>query len=173
MFRIFLPLLLACSLQALEVLPPNEEAALEALKNSLKAELKLDEVQQLLMPSGKQCFSGMEEPEESSPKVFISFSVPESVWISLSPEMEECGGSFVLRGLPKNSFQELASKVLKLRQSGVRAPLLISPEDFEKHQIKKVPTFIFYEEGEVFKLSGSVSFRYALEKFLSGGACGS
>lgn len=164
MLRRLLPLLLAASLQALQ--PLSQEEALDLLKNSLKADFQLDEAERLLKPSGRQCLGG-QEPEESSHKVFISFSVPESIWLSLSREMEAHGASFVLRGLPKNSFRELASRVLKLRKSGLRAPVLVSPFEFERHRVDKVPAFLFYEGEEEFKLSGSVSFGYALEKFLS------
>ena len=44
----------------------------------------------------------------NGPAVCISFSVPASIWIELSQELEKVDGYFVLRGLPEialKSFQ--------------------------------------------------------------------
>jgi hypothetical protein len=35
--------------------------------------------------------------------VFVSFSMPEAVWLSLSEEAVKAGGVLVLRGLPDNN----------------------------------------------------------------------
>lgn len=102
----------------------------------------------------------------SEPKIFVamSFSVPESVWLSLSKELEKAGGIFVLRGLPNNSFNELASKLLSLKSKGVNAPIQLDPKFFQVHHITSVPAFLIKEEREVYKIQGNISLKFALSK---------
>ena len=104
----------------------------------------------------------------SDPKIFvaISFSVPDNVWISLSKELEKEGGVFVLRGLPNNSFSELAAKLLSLKKSGVNAAIQLNPIFFQTHQITNVPAFIVKAGDEFNKISGNISLKSALEKML-------
>lgn len=95
--------------------------------------------------------------------VFISFSVPDATWLSLSNEIAKINGVFILRGLPNNSFQELAQRLLKLRQNRVNAEIQINPELFEKYGITSVPTFVISEEGKFDKVSGNISPSYAID----------
>lgn len=96
--------------------------------------------------------------------VFISFSVPDETWIMLSNELEKTDGIFVLRGLPENSFRELAVKMQDLRKKGIMATVQIDPLLFEKYGIEQVPCFVIAEEKRFDKLSGNVTLAYALEK---------
>ena len=71
-------------------------------------------------------------------KVYISFSVPEATWIEFSKPLEKLGGSFVLKGLPNNSFREFASRIMHLRKAGVLAPITIDPTSCET--VSQVPS---------------------------------
>lgn len=97
--------------------------------------------------------------------VFVSFSMPDSLWVSLSQELEAVGGVFVIQGLPTNSFKELAHKIYELRQKNVNADIQLHPQLFQDYEIHHVPTFVVQEEEEWHKLAGSVSVAFALEQF--------
>ena len=70
---------------------------------------------------------------------FISFAVPLESWKEHSYFLKKTGGSFVLRGLPKNSFPILSQKLLELRKAGLRAPILLDPSSFENYEIDRYP----------------------------------
>lgn len=112
----------------------------------------------------KNCFTGdlltiLEEPKL---QIFISFSVPDNIWCSLSHDLAKLGGSFVLVGLPNNSFSELSEKIIKLKKMGVDAQIQIDPIAFKKFQISNVPTFVVSDDNKFDKISGSISLEYAL-----------
>jgi conjugal transfer pilus assembly protein TrbC len=101
--------------------------------------------------------------------VFMSFSIPDHAWISLSQELEKMGGAFVLRGLPNQSFQALACKILKLKEQGVNAPIQLDPKSFLKFEINQVPAIVVVEKQIFDKISGHVSLKFALEKMAEHG----
>jgi type-F conjugative transfer system pilin assembly protein TrbC len=105
------------------------------------------------------------QEEEESLKMCISFSMPEEALLFLSKELEFYGGSFVLRGIPKNSFPEFFKKLKHLRDRGINAPFSIDPDLFEKFSIEGVPTLLLMTEEGVDKLVGNVSIRDSLERF--------
>lgn len=111
-----------------------------------------------------QCTKGdLSTVEESKLMVFMSFSIPDNLWVALSKEVEKAGGIFVLRGLPNNSFQELAKKILRLKQLGVNAPIQINPKVFQQYEIQEVPCFVtISEQGLYDKISGNISLDFAL-----------
>ncbi len=96
--------------------------------------------------------------------VFMSFSLPEQVWLSLSKEMESRGGVFVLRGLPQNSFGLLGKKIYDLRKKGMKGTVQIDPRLFIKYSVDKVPCFVFQERENYNKTTGNISLEFALEK---------
>jgi conjugal transfer pilus assembly protein TrbC len=110
-----------------------------------------------------ECFSPKEE--EESLKMCISFSMPEEAFLFLSKELEFHGGSFVLRGIPKNSFSEFFKKIQHLRDIGLQAPFSIDPDLFEEFSRNGVPTLLLMGEEGVDRLVGNVSIRDSLEKF--------
>ena len=111
----------------------------------------------------KGCFQGGQE-KESDFFAFVSFSMPESLWVEMSYGLEKNGGVFVLRGFPKDSFQKFLEKVMDFRKKGINAPVVVDPDAFEKYQITAVPTFVLEKEGGFRKVVGNVSVDYALEK---------
>ncbi len=112
---------------------------------------------------GEGCFD-FDQEEEPSFFAFVSFSMPESLWFEMSKGLEENGGTFVLRGMPNNSFQEFAIKLLEYRKKGINAPINIDPDAFEEYQITSVPTFVLDEGRGYRKIEGNVSISYALKK---------
>lgn len=120
----------------------------------------------------KKCVTCLSDVvEESSVFVFASFSMPDGVWVSLSPELEKVGGTFLLQGLPSNSFKELAVKIYDLRQKGVNASIQLHPQLFEQYGVNRVPTFVVREGDQWDKLTGTVSLQYALSEIMAKGEC--
>jgi conjugal transfer pilus assembly protein TrbC len=124
-------------------------------------------------PSSTSCFNCSFEDWntlfEYQTLVFMSFSVPEQVWLSLSNELEKVEGTFVLRGLPNQSFQALASQILHLKEKGVKATIQLDPKRFLEYDILQVPSIVV-AEGKIFdKLSGDVSLHFALQKMAEKG----
>jgi len=119
------------------------------------------------IPSDGKCTLNVSPKEDlqSSLYIFVSFSMPEETLISLSKEAAKIGGILMLRGLPENSFQLLASKVHELRAKGMISTVQIEPRMFSKYGVKSVPCFVNLEDEKVSMLSGNVSVSYALEKF--------
>jgi type-F conjugative transfer system pilin assembly protein TrbC len=109
-----------------------------------------------------ECFSVDEE--EESLKMCISFSMPEEALLFFSKELEFYGGSFVLRGIPENSFPEFFKKIQRLRDIGLQAPFSIDPDFFEEFSRDGVPTLLLTGEEGVDRLVGNVSIRDSLEK---------
>ncbi len=104
----------------------------------------------------------LEEP--ASLYVFMSFSLEDGLWLQFSKELEKIGGTFVLRGLPKNSFKELAYRIFDLQEKGVNAPIQIHPKLFQEYEIQLVPTIAVTDGSRYDKISGNLSLKCALEK---------
>jgi len=95
--------------------------------------------------------------------VFMSFSVPISIWQQLSQLLEKIGGAFVLRGLPGNSFQDYSEKVQEMTTMKIRAPILVDPLLFSKYEIQAVPAFLIEEPNHFDLIAGNISLVYALD----------
>lgn len=105
--------------------------------------------------------------------IFASFSLGEKNLEELIKSASEYKGVVILRGLKNGSFRETAEFISKFTRE--KEGVLIDPNLFKEYQILKVPSFVITKPCEdgglnnckvVFdKLVGSVSPRYALEKF--------
>lgn len=169
-------------LQVKEKIASKNQVAIETIASSEKNKIRVEDVEWLKgqlesqskpidvsflkkdQSKCKNCFTGdllniLEEPKF---QIFISFSVPYNIWCSLSQDLAKIGGSFVLVGLPNNSFSELSEKIIKLKKMGVDAQIQIDPIAFKKYQISKVPTFVVSDDNKYDKISGSISVEYAL-----------
>ena len=129
------------------------------------SEAKLAEKQQEILAEIEKVKETSSKKPENSIMVFASFSMPDTLWVSLSKELEKQEGAFVLRGIPNNSFPDLAKKILALREKGVFAPILLDPIKFKDYEISKVPTIVQIKEDGFDKISGTVSLHYALNLF--------
>lgn len=96
--------------------------------------------------------------------IFVSFSMPREALLSLSKEVEKLGGVMVLRGLPENSFKQLAVSLHRLRKQGLSSTVQVDPRLFSKYGITNVPAFVVKQDGGFDKLAGNVSLAFALEK---------
>jgi type-F conjugative transfer system pilin assembly protein TrbC len=102
--------------------------------------------------------------------VFISISVPLESWKAHSKVLEKIGGSFVLKGMPKNSLKEFIKFVQSLKKKGINAPIKVDAADFENHQIKTVPSIVLTNRESSDKITGNIPIRNALEIFSSKGS---
>lgn len=101
--------------------------------------------------------------------VFLSFSVPRETWLELSKDLQKVNGVIVLKGLPENSFIELAKRIQELDKEGLSIPVQIDPLLFEKYSIVQTPSYIVVEENRFDKVTGNLSINGALELIASKG----
>jgi len=113
----------------------------------------------------KNCNRSMPE-DNQYPRVlvFMSFSVPSTVWISLSKELQKVGGCFVIRGLPNNSFKELSQRLIEFAKLGMESPVQLDPIQFTKYHIETVPSFVINHGHNFHKISGNITLEYAMTK---------
>ena len=99
--------------------------------------------------------------------IAASMSMPDQIWISLSNEIRDkkIDASFVLQGLPNNSFKELAEKIKELSDKGFSANVELDPTIFEDFQIGHVPVFLSIGKGQADRISGNLSLSYVLQVF--------
>ncbi len=141
----------------------------EWARNLLKSQFTSVDKQIKSIPehSGK-CFSGF-TLETPSVYLFTSWTIPEETWIQLSHDLNQIGGTLVIRGIPKNSFSEFTKRVLELKKRGFEAAIQIDPGLFLKYQIDKVPALVVADTNAFDKLSGNVSLSFALEQMAEKG----
>jgi type-F conjugative transfer system pilin assembly protein TrbC len=100
---------------------------------------------------------------EPSLQVCMSFSVPTQVWKDLNSDLIRHQGVFVVKGLPNNSFQAFAAKVLEFRKHGITAPIRIDPKLFERLKVNQVPLFVVKKKDETHTVFGTVTVPYVLD----------
>lgn len=107
--------------------------------------------------------------EKPSVYVFMSFSIPQTIWLSLSQDLCKIGGTFVVRGLPQGSFKEFARLILMFKEAGIEAPIELDPRKFHDYNITGVPAFVVKGEQGFDKLSGNISLNFALDQLSNKG----
>jgi len=133
----------------------------ERLQNEKSGSQKED-FSLLLGDQCKNCFKGdIFEIGDPTLYVFMSFSVPDNIWLSLSKQMSGHPAVFVLRGLPSHSFKLLAQKIADLKEKGMEASIQIHPKLFKQYSVERVPSFVFSEKEEVDKFTGAISIGFA------------
>jgi len=149
----------------------KEKRLITEIKENLKEIKPEGEVQGIISKSRKELKkkcrffdSVLLEDADHSLLVAMTFDLPDSVWVELSPQIEKLGGAFILRGLPENSFSILANKLKALSEKGVSANINIDPKAFEEYSILSAPSFIAKDKRGVDKISGNITLSYALEK---------
>lgn len=100
---------------------------------------------------------------EPSLQVCMSLSVPTQVWKDLNEDLIHHQGVFVVKGLPNNSFQAFAAKVLEFRKHGITAPIRIDPKLFERLKVNQVPLFVVKQKDETHTVSGTVTIPYVMD----------
>lgn len=96
-------------------------------------------------------------------RIFISFSMPESLMINLDQQAKKIGAKLVIRGLKNNSFKETFSYVKSMNEKGM--VIDIDPKSFEEFDITQVPAFVINQNNQYDKLVGNVSIAYVLKQF--------
>lgn len=139
----------------------TDPEAIEWLREKIKMDLSSSKLSLDASQPCKNCL--LEKIQTIEPKiyVFMSFSVPDETWLSLGKELEKNAGVFVLRGLPNNSFQELARRIAQLKKKGLNAEIQLNPLLFKEFGINAVPAFLTSSQ-ELIK--GNISLEYALQK---------
>lgn len=117
------------------------------------------------------CSVASEVNEDSKVIVFTSLSVPFASWKEHSNDLIEIDGSFILRGLPDNSFKSFFSFIKKMRKKTVEAPIGINPDLFELYKITSVPCIVVIDGDQFDKIEGNVPIDYALKQFALKGDC--
>lgn len=111
-----------------------------------------------------KCPSFQATPDiEPALQVCMSFSVPTQVWKDLNEDLIRHQGVFVVKGVPNNSFQAFAGKVLEFRKHGITAPIRIDPKLFEQLKVNQVPLFVFSEKDETHTVSGTLTIPYVMD----------
>ncbi len=95
-------------------------------------------------PGSKIAETSSSDAAQNHITIFMSYSVPKAVWQKLRDEAKALKRpvQFVLRGLPDNSFQELAKKVMDYG-----CQVSIDPPLFKRYGITAVPAFLIREKG--------------------------
>ena len=98
-------------------------------------------------------------------RIFVSFSMPETLLVSLDQQARKIGAKLVVIGLKNNSFKETFSYVKSINEKGL--VIDIDPKSFEEFSITQVPSFVINQGGVYDKLTGNVSISYVLKEFAS------
>lgn len=71
-------------------------------------------------------------------RIFVSFSMPKELLVSLDKQAKQIGAKLVIRGLKNNSFKETFELVKSLGDIRVD----IDPRAFDEYSINEVPAFV-------------------------------
>lgn len=118
-----------------------------------------------ILSESKPCGSFEQIEEEVNLYVCLSFSLPDSMWMDYSNQVQQANGVLVVQGIPDNSFLAFAKAVKNLRKKGVTAPIQINPSLFEEAAVKLVPAVVRIQDKRIDKVSGAVTIEYALRLF--------
>jgi type-F conjugative transfer system pilin assembly protein TrbC len=114
--------------------------------------------------------SPFHQQKNSKLLVFMSFSLPLESWKEFSHVLQKTGGSFVLRGLPENSFPLLARKIIELKKAGIQAEILLDPESFDKYAINAIPSVVLEDGKHHDKIAGNIKLPVTLALFAKSGS---
>lgn len=152
----------------LSIFVTNALLGSDDLKDILKrSEAILENVRSDELVVDRGCAREDTASSEERPKVlnFLSFSVPDSIWLSYDKELSKLEGVFVVRGFPNNSVEEFVQEVRRLKKAGLSSPISIDPAAFQKYGVKSVPEIVI-DDGKSFdKMRGSSTLFYAVSKF--------
>lgn len=112
-------------------------------------------------------------------RIFVSSSMPKSLLKNYAREATKYNATLVFKGLPNGSFKELISLVTEIESDGIKAPMQIDDEAFDKFNVSSVPAFVLCNEPGILKLgkgvtlydkiTGNIGIKAALEKFADSG----
>lgn len=147
-----------------------KEVLMDRLENL--EEFDLEEIKERtknILANSTPCAASLPSQDDFNFYIFMTFDLPDQLWIEYSKSLEKIGGAFAIRGLPNNSFLSFARKVKNLREKGVSAPIQLNPQLFIDYQIECSPTMALIQGRICDKISGSISVDHAVEKFAKEG----
>ncbi len=160
-------------------LKAEDKAFIEALKDKpldaegvdfakkLNKEKTVQAIHATFSESKKRCVIRKEGEESVAPArngvhlmIFMSFCIPPQVWQDLYKDWETYPFTFVVRGLPQNSFEALIQKI-----HAINCPVDVNPDLFDQYEIDKVPAFVFVQDDQYEGVLGNVSLSCVLDHF--------
>ena len=111
--------------------------------------------------------SGCKASKKEGFRIFISFSMPSELLISLDQQAKQIGAKLVIRGLKNNSFKETFEYAKSISEQGIRVD--IDPKAFDEFGVTQVPAFVINKGTQYDKLVGNVSVAYVLGEFAANG----
>ena len=100
-------------------------------------------------------------------RIFVSFSMPESLLVTLDEQARKIGAKLVIRGLKNNSFKETFSYVKSMNEKGL--VIDIDPKAFDEFEVNQVPSFVINHGSKFDKIAGNVSVAYVLKELANKG----
>jgi conjugal transfer pilus assembly protein TrbC len=100
-------------------------------------------------------------------RIFVSFSMPESLLVNLDQQARKIGAKLVIRGLKNNSFKETFEFIKSIDDQAIRVD--IDPKAFTEFGITQVPSFVLNSDTSYDKITGNVSLSYVLKEFADSG----
>ena len=119
------------------------------------------------------------QEEEVNFYMFASFSLSDTHLRQMMDYAKAYNGVIVFRGIENNSFKKTGEHIQALARDGDEASIIIDPTLFKEFQIVQVPSYVLAKNGkcpvgiscraDYDKIIGSVTPKYALEKFAEQG----
>lgn len=117
--------------------------------------------------------------EETNFYMFVSLVLSDNNLRQILESAKQYKGVVVLRGIKNNSFLETSNHLQRIVGEDEYPGIIIDPTLFTKFEITQVPTYVLAKSSNcpvgiscrpVFdKITGNITPRYALEKFLEKG----
>ena len=102
-------------------------------------------------------------PRKEGLRIFVSFSMPSELLVSLDKQAKKIGAKLIIRGLKNNSFKETVSYIKTINEQGVIID--IDPKAFTEFDITQVPSFVLNSGTSFDKITGNLSIAYVLKEF--------
>lgn len=95
-------------------------------------------------------------------KIYISFSMPNSLILAIAHDARIHNATLVLNGLYDDSMRKTMEKIFEIEKKESGVSFEINPEEFKEYKINKVPAFVFKEKGTNI-VYGNIHYEEALE----------
>jgi len=103
--------------------------------------------------------------------VFVSFSLPENLFIETLKESSSLKLPVLLNGLYQNDLQKTAQKIIELIKEAPNLEMQINPNAFEKFNIKAVPAVVVARKNCFDVVYGNLTIKESLAKIKEKGEC--
>lgn len=100
---------------------------------------------------------------QTSKKIFVSFSMPDSLLSQVTHEASSLEIPLILNGMHNHSMRETLGKIFSLVQKEKNVSIQIDPIAFEKYGIKRVPALVVDDGIKVDVIRGNIRIKEMLE----------